>query len=270
MEEIVAVCLAASCLIVPLGLLVYIGSVYALGVGSVRIPGIARGVPREGKEWSSVSDFSRKAGEGVGAVVSAMGAAFGLFGFLLPWVQLNVSAGLGILDLGGLNGTLTGIAFVVQSFVVGVGLLSVNVQGAAALGAILLLMAVSVGLIPLALLAVMAISTGMLAGPLGLLKTNLRRLSGPLLIVSLVALCMSCSFFALIQGTVGGLEVGAGDSLFGSAFNLGISVAAGFWVTIGGLLLAMIGALWARTVAPRVEGWSSRLASLERDEGNGA
>lgn len=267
MEEIVTICIVASCILAPIGLAVYVGAVYSLGLGSVKIPGISRGPMREGKHWSSVSVFSRKTGEALGAVVSAAGAVFGLLGFLLPWVELNIGGGVGGLNLGALNGTLTGIAFVVQSFIVGIGLLSVDVEGATTIGFLLTLISVFVAVIPVALLVLVWIAARMVAGPLGLIKANLARLSRPLFLVSLLALGATCGFFALVQATVGGLQVGASEGLFGSALSMGIGVSQGFWVTTGGLVLAIVGAISARTLAPRLEDWSSRLATLEPEVG---
>lgn len=266
MEEVVPLCLVTICVLVPLAMATLGVVIYFMGVGSLKIPGIARGEHREGKDWLSLPEFSQKTAETFGAVVSAIGALFGLVGFLLPWVQLNIGGGAGALDLGGLTGTLTGIAFMVQSFIVGVGLFGVEVEGAALLGTILVASALFVALIPLTLVILTALGAGMVASPLGVLKVNVRRLSKPLLLLSVLGLCISCGFLAAIQGTVGGLEIGGAESIFGTSFTFGIKVDSGFWVTVGGLVLAVIGAINVRSISSRLGEMTSKLANLRDDE----
>jgi hypothetical protein len=48
---------------------------------------------------------------------------------------------------------------------------------------------------------------------------------------------LTCSFFAAIQATVGGVKVGGSEGIFGTEMSIGVEVANGFWITVGGLVL---------------------------------
>lgn len=263
MEKFVQLCLGSLCVLTPVVLLLVSGCVYWLGMGSIKLPGIGRQEIRPGKEWTTVPDLARKVTETVAAVISLMGTLFGLLGFLLPWVSVNVGAASGLLNLGGLNGTLSGIALAFQSFVAGIGLFSADFEGATSIGAILIVVSLLVSLIPLALLASAAVGVGLISIPLGLVKVEIQRLARGLLITSFISLCLACSFFAGIQATVGGVKVGGSEGLFGSEISMGVEVTNGFWITIGGLVLAVVGAIVANTFPGALSNWAKNLASLE-------
>lgn len=265
MENLVQLCLGAFCVITPIVLFVLAGGVYGLGMGTIKLPGIARQEIRSGKDWTTVPDLARKATETIAAVISLLGTLFGLLGFLLPWVSVNIGAASAYFDLGGLNGTLSGIALAFQSFVAGIGVMSADFEGATSVGLILIVVSLLVSLIPLALLASAAMGVGLISVPLGLVKIQIQRLARGLLIMSFVSLCLACSFFAGIQATVGGVKVGGSEGLFGSEMSIGVEVANGFWITIGGLVLALIGALVANTMASALSNWANNLASLEHE-----
>jgi hypothetical protein len=263
MENFVQLCLGSLCVLTPVVLLLLSGGVYGLGMGAIKLPGIGRQEIRPGKEWTTVPDLARKVSETVAAVISLMGTLFGLLGFLLPWVSVNVGAASDLLNLGGLNGTLSGIALAFQSLVAGVGLFSADFEGATSVGAILIVVSLLVSLIPLALLASAAMGVGLISVPLGLVKMEIQRLARGLLITSFISLCLACSFFAGIQATVGGVKVGGSEGLFGSEISMGVEVTNGFWITIGGLVLALVGAIVANTFAGTLSNWAKNLASLE-------
>jgi len=263
MERLALLCLVGMCLLTPLVFALLTGGMYALGVGAMKVPGIARREMRSDKEWTTVPILTRKATEIVAAVVSLAGALLGLVGFLLPWVSVNIGAVGAFFDFGGLNGTLTGIALPLQSFIVGFGLLSSDFQELTALAGVLIAVALLVTLIPLALLLSAAIGVGLISVPLGLFKANFQRLSRGLLVMSALSLCLLCAFFAGLQATVGGVQVGGSENIFGSSFSIGVRVANGFWITVGGLVLALIGAIAANTLAAALENWVQRLTKLE-------
>lgn len=263
MENFVQLCLGSLCVLTPVVLLLLSGGVYGLGMGAIKLPGIGRQEIRPGKEWTTVPDLARKVSETVAAVISLMGTLFGLLGFLLPWVSVNVGAASDLLNLGGLEGTLSGIALAFQSLVAGVGLFSADFEGATSVGAILIVVSLLVSLIPLALLASAAMGVGLISVPLGLVKMEIQRLARGLLITSFISLCLACSFFAGIQATVGGVKVGGSEGLFGSEISMGVEVTNGFWITIGGLVLALVGAIVANTFAGTLSNWAKNLASLE-------
>lgn len=263
MENFVQLCLGSLCVLTPVVLLLLSGGVYVLGIGAIKLPGIGRQEIRPGKEWTTVPDLARKVSETVAAVISLMGTLFGLLGFLLPWVSVNVGAASNLLNLGGLNGTLSGIVLAFQSFVAGIGLFSADFKGAASVGTILIVFSLLVSLIPLALLASAAMGIGLISVPLGLVKMEIQRLARGLLITSFISLCLACSFFAGIQATVGGVKVRGSEGLFGSEISIGLEVTNGFWITIGGLVLALVGAIIANTFAGALSNWAKNLASLE-------
>lgn len=267
MENLVQLCLGVFCVITPIVLFVLAGGVYGLGIGAIKLPGIARQEIHAGKDWTTVPDLARKATETIAAVISLLGTLFGLLGFLLPWVSVNIGAASAFFDLGGLNGTLSGIALAFQSFVAGIGVLSADFKGATSVGMILIVVSLLVSLIPLALLASAAMGVGLISVPLGLVKIQIQHLARGLLIMSFISLCLACSFFAGIQATVGGVKVGGSEGLFGSEMSIGVEVTNGFWITIGGLVLALIGALVATTMAGTLSNWANNLALLESEIG---
>lgn len=265
MERVFQFCLGTTCLLTPVLLLLLAGGVYALGTGAVKVPGIARREMHPGKDWITVPELSRKVTETLAVVISLVGALFGLIGFMLPWASVNIGAGGELLDLGSLSGTMTGIALAFQSLLVGIGLLSVEVEGAIALAFGLILVSLLLWLIPLAILVSAGIGVGLVSVPLGLLKAPFQRLARVLLIASVLSLCLTCCFFAGIQATVGGLKVGGAEELLGTSASIGVDVARGFWITVGGGILTLLGAIVANTLATGVENWAKHLATLERE-----
>ena len=85
--------------------------------------------------------------------------------------------------------------------------------------------------------------------------------------MSALSLCLTCTFFAGIQATVGGIKVGGSEGFFGSSMSIGVEVANGFWITVGGLVLALVGAIIANTLAGALAGWATSLSTLESDAG---
>ncbi|NOH04169.1 MAG: hypothetical protein HND47_20445 [Chloroflexi bacterium] len=266
MEGIVQLCLGVFCVLTPVLLFLLVGGIYGLGIGGIKLPGVARTEIRPGKEWTTVPDLTKKISQNLAAVLSLIGALFGLIGFLLPWVRVDIGAASDFLDIGGLNGTLSGIALAFQSMLAGLGLFSADIEGAAAIAFLLILVSLVVWLIPLALLVTAALGVGLISIPLGLVKMQTPKLSRPLLIMSILSLCLACGFFAGIQATVGGVKVGGSESVFGSSFSMGVQVANGFWITVGGLVLALVGAVISNTIAEALSKWAENLASLEREQ----
>jgi len=247
----------------PIILILLSGGVYTIAMGIVNIPGIGRREKLTGKEWTTVSDLARKASELLAAVISLVGTLFGLLGFFLPWVSVNIGAAITLVDLGGLSGTLSGIALAFQPIVIGVGLLSTEFEGATGVGMGLILISVLVSLIPFALLVLAAIGIGMISIPLGLINIPIKRLAPGMLIMSVLSLCLTCAFFGGIQATVGGIKVGGSEGIFGSSMSIGAEVAYGFWITVGGLVLALIGAIAANTLPGALSSWATNLSDLE-------
>lgn len=273
METAVQFCLAGTCILAPVLAAALAGCVYAMGIGAVRFPGIARQDIEPGEDWIAVPDLTRKASDGFAAAISLAGTFFGLIGFLLPWMEVNVGAGAELFNLGALNGTLSGIALAFQPFVAGIGLMSTDISGVRGVGLLLIIVSLIVWPIPIALAGSTLIGLGMISVPLGLLRMQIRRLARALLAVSAIAFCLTCLFFAGIQATVGGVRVGASEGLFGTSISIAVTPANGFWITVGGVLLTLIGAVFATAMAPALENWSKNLSLLRRttpiEENNG-
>ncbi len=265
MEGIIQLCLGGMCVLTPVLFIVLSGGAYTLGIGVVKVPGIGRQKMVAGKDWTTVPDLTRKATETLAAVVSLVGTLFGLVGFLLPWVSVNLGGSSQYFNLGGLEGTLSGVALAFQSLLAGIGLFSAKFEGASTLGFVLIAVSLLVSLIPLALLASAAIGAGLISVPLGLVKVKIQRLAGMLVTMSALSLCLTCAFFAGIQATVGGIKVGGSEGIFGTSVSMGVEVTNGFWITVGGLVLALIGAIVANTLAATLESWVKNLTSLDRD-----
>jgi hypothetical protein len=268
MEQLLATLLTLICLGVPFIMLVLVGAIYLLSMGTVTIPGIARQKIIPSQHWITVSEFTRKTSETIAAITSILGVIFGLVGFFLPWVQVSAgaTAELGALDLdlggvGGVSGSLTGIAVGLYALVGGVSVLSAGLDQAPMIGIVLILIAAFIGLILLVLVICAFIGLGIASAPLKMTKINTQRLSRILLIVSTLALCLVCVFFAALQATVGGIDLGGSSSVIG--FSVGVSVATGFWITVGGLILAMTGGSIAVAVAGPFSEWADKLGQLE-------
>ena len=267
MESIVQLCLGVICVLTPVLLVALSGGAYALGIGVIKVPGIGRREKVAGKDWTTVPDLTRKATETLAAVVSLVGTLFGLVGFLLPWVSVNLGGSSQLFNLGGLEGTLSGIALAFQSLLAGIGFFSAKFEGASTIGFVLIAISLLVSLIPLALLASAAIGVGLISVPLGLVNVKIQRLAGMLVTMSALSLCLTCAFFAGIQATVGGIKVGGSEGVFGTSVSMGVEVTNGFWITVGGLVLALIGAIVANTLAATLENWVKNLSSLDKDAG---
>lgn len=269
MESLFQFCLGITCLLTPALLILLAGGVYVLGMGLIKIPGVARRQMQPDKDWATVPQLSRKVTEILAAVISLVGALFGLVGFMLPWVNVNYGAGGALLDLGSLNGTVTGIALAFQSLIAGIGLFSAEFEGAVALAFVLILISLLTWLILLIILVSAAIGVGLVTIPLGFLKVRFQRLARGLLITSIVSLGLACCFFSGIQATVGGIKIGGQEAVFGTSMSMGVDITGGFWITAGGLLLALIGAIVANTLATRVERWATNLTTLAKGTGKG-
>ena len=63
---------------------------------------------------------------------------------------------------------------------------------------------------------------------------------------------------------MGGIKVGGSENVFGSSVSMGVDVTNGFWITVGGLVLALVGAIVANTMAGALSKWANNLASLDR------
>jgi hypothetical protein len=267
MENLVQLCLGVTCLLLPIVFALLASGVYMLGMGTIKLPGIGRGEIRSGKDWTTVPDIARKTSESFGAFICLMGTLFALIGFCLQWVSVNLGAGTEIFQLGGLNGSLSGIALAVQPIAIGIGLLTNDFNGSFGIAFILILISLSVMLIPFVLLISTTLGIELIAVPLGLLKIDTRRVAKGLIILSFLSLILAGSFFAGIKATVGGVKFGGSVNILGTSMSIGIEVANGYWITIGGLVLTIIGAIIVITLSGGLAHWAKHLSTLDIDSG---
>ena len=265
MEQLAVTLIGIACLLTPAGALALAGLTYLAGMGAVQFPGISRGDRDPSKEWTTVPELAHKGGDALGAFAGLAGVGLGLLGFLLPWVNTRFTLGTGSLHPGGLNGSLSGVALMFQSLLVAVDLIS---EAGIGVGALLLLFAAAIALVPLALIVSGLVALGMVSVPLGLTRNlQSRFLARALLITVVLALGLSCALFGAAEATTGGLAIGGRSDTLGRAYSLSISVDTGFWVTVGGLLLALVGALLASVLGSSLDKWARRLVSMELPEG---
>lgn len=256
MGEFTAIALTFACILAPVLLLLLVGLSYFLGTGALRLPGVSHGDEPTGKDWDTAVDTVRGTARTLGAVVGSVGGSLGLLGFLMPWVRLNLGGGGALSLVGSLNGSLSGIGLALQSFVGSIALFSSNRQGAVGIGIVLLLVSLLAWLVALALLVTAFVSWRVISVPLKLGKADLKRTSKLLLILGVIALCLSLVFLAAMQATVGGIQAGAGD------VNLGLQMGIGFWITLGGLVLALVGAWTSNVLSDILATWATNLSRL--------
>ncbi|MDX8400229.1 MAG: hypothetical protein R8K20_08265 [Gallionellaceae bacterium] len=99
MEKFISICLSSLCVLTPVAFLVLTGLFYFLGIGTLKIPGIARREIQPNKDWITVKDLTQKSGEAMAAVVSLVGTLFGFIGFMLQWVRIDIGAATSYFDL---------------------------------------------------------------------------------------------------------------------------------------------------------------------------
>jgi hypothetical protein len=257
MEQFSIVSLSLVCLGIPLAILFLITITYCLGIGALKLPGISRGEEPSGKDWSAVPEAVQKINESVAAVIGLLGGILGFFGFLLPWAKLEISIG-GLFSeiVGSLNGTMTGIALAFQLPAGAIMLVSSEKSGAIGIGILLLLVSIFIWILALALFCTTAMSIGVIAVPLGLSKGNLKRIARALMLLGTTSLCLSLTFLAGMQATVNGIQLGA------NGVGISVEVASGFWIALGGMFVAVVGAWIAYILADRLSTWVTNLSRL--------
>lgn len=257
MEQFSIFGLMLSCLALPLILLLLVGFAYALGIGGIKLPGVTRSVSASDKDWSTVSEAVRNTGKAIAAIIGLIGGLFGILGFLLPWANLDLS-GSGVLSVvvSGFKGSMTGIALALQSLVGSFLLIASKEEGMIVIGILLLILSLFIWLVAITVLATTILSLRIILVPLGLSKRDNSPLARLLIVVGTTSLCLSLVFLAFMQATVGGIQMGA------QGIGLSFEVGSGFWITLGGLLLSVVGAWMAYILTEKLAEWTAKLTHL--------
>ncbi len=261
------ICLSLSCLAVPI-LLGFLGlTAYTLGVGAVRVPGVSRYEHREGQAWIAVPTFARRAGELLGVFLSGLGTLFGLLGYLLPWVALNLRVSEELMKelaelvpqlegLGEVTGTWSGAAIALQSLIVGLKLLGAQFSGATSIATVLILLSLMLWLLLLLLILSLITSLVTVVRPLWKIRLSVQAASRSLLLLLGAAFSLGCVFLIALQASVGGIGVKM------AGVSVSLTPAGGFWITMGGLVLALTGVFVAGVLAGTLEEWAQTLTTL--------
>jgi hypothetical protein len=238
---------------------------YSLSTGGLKIRGIARGKTNEKKHWSNVTQITGGVGQVIASTKILLGALLALTGFLLPWLEINLSGGMELFDLfdpvsGGFSGSTSGLSLMLLLFVAGYNVIGESIGA----GVLLLALGLILGIVLLGVIFSVLVGIGKISVHLGFTEGNNQRFSKPLVMVTIFGLLFSCIFLGFIQGTLGGIQFG-GDLPFGG-FEGGIQVSNGYWYTVIGFFLALVGAVASNKIAPRYSQWIEKLSSLNLDE----
>ena len=266
MQQFGNLLLSLACVLLPFIVILFIVVSYSLGTGGLKIRGIARGKTDEKKHWSNATQVSGGVGQVLASTAVLLGSLLALTGFLLPWLEINLSGMMELSDLlgdvmgGEFSGSTSGLSLMLLLFVAGYNIIGDSIgTGLVLLALGLLLLAVLAGLI-----LTLLVGAGKVSIHLGYTGGDQKRFSKPSLLLTLFGLVFSCIFIGVIQGTLGGIQLGGSSPLGG--FEGGIQIANGYWLTIIGFTLALVGAVTSNKLAPRFSEWIEKLSSLALDD----
>jgi len=270
MEGVTGVCLGLTCFSVPILLVIWWVILYALGLGGLRLPGVSR-QEVEGKAWAGVSQVARGVTEVGGILLSLGGALFGFLGYLLPWlnVRLGISGALledlanlipQVKEIGQVTGSWSGAAVALQSLIFGVVLARGDSQGAFFGGLALVLFSLALWLLLVVLLLLILLGVARLVA-IGKARLPGRTLGGWQVALLILAFFLTSAFLIVVQASAGGVDLSV------AGLKASITVAGGFWITAGGLVLALVGAFISGILAVGLERWTEILSGLRGEEG---
>ena len=242
MEKFSNILLAMLCIVLPFISLVFVLFAYNLGVGGISVRGVARGEADAKKHWTTVSELTEKLGQCLATTTTFLGSVLAFLGFLLPWQEST--SGIALL-----------LSFITDAF----EQFDSGFEGATLNGMVFMLLALLMLVILAGLILANLVSLGMVSIHLGYTKGENKRFSRPALIIALVGFVFSCGFLGIIQG-VHGLSQADVDIPF--QVFLDAEMASGFWFTVWGFFLALIGALFANKLAGRFAEWVESLTTL--------
>jgi hypothetical protein len=110
MQQFGNLLISLVCVVLPFIVILFVVISYSLGTGGVKIRGIARGKTDEKKHWSNITQVTGGAGQVLASTGILLGSLLALTGFLLPWLEINLSGMADLSDLFGdvLSGGLSG------------------------------------------------------------------------------------------------------------------------------------------------------------------
>jgi hypothetical protein len=243
-----------QCVIIPVVAIIFMFLFYFMAVGSLNIGGIARQKLEKTKHWITVTDLTRKFMQFFASVTLLIGALVAFAGYVGPWVSAYISADFGLLDLGSVHGSVSGLALMVASFAGAVG--AFKAEGALFAGLVLLLIGLLLLLFTVILLVLLVVAVLRLISHLGYTKDGTVFLK-PAMVVNMAAFVIGFIFLLLLL-LVGGAKVEM-------EMVPQIELASGFWFTIGGLFIALVGNIWASKLTEMFAGWIETLTGLKMD-----
>jgi len=265
MQQFSNLLLTLLCVVLPFIVIVFVVVSYSLSTGGIKIRGIARGKTNEKKHWSNVTQITGGVGQVLASTKILLGALLAFTGFLLPWLEINLSGGMEFYDLfdavsGGFSGSTNGLSLMLMLFVIGYNVIGESLGA----GILLLAMGLILGLVLIGVIFTIFVGIGKISIHLGFTDGDNQRFSKPSLMLTILGLFFSCIFLGIIQGTLGGIQLG-GELPFGG-FEGGAHLANGYWLTVVGFFLALVGAVTSSKIAPRYSQWIEKLSSLTLDD----
>jgi hypothetical protein len=242
------------CLFTPISFIMLSIVFYFLGIGTIKIPGIARGEKASEKEWTTVNALIYTIFDIFSGCIALIGSLFGLIGFFSPWVSIFVYGGYDYYDFNNFNGPVNGSAFLLKSIVAGIDLLN----GSPDVGIPILLGALFVFLIPLGFILLFAFSFGIISVPLGFLKGNTEKLKRNLATYAIFTFCIVSIFFIGILSLSNGLNFEVASGIY----NVEAQFEHGFGISGRGLLLVIVGVISNKMFMPSFDRWVDRLTAL--------
>ncbi|MGD8455055.1 MAG: hypothetical protein PVF83_01630 [Anaerolineales bacterium] len=266
MQQFGNLLLSLACILLPFIVIIFVIVSYSLGTGGLKIRGIARGKTDTKKHWSNATSVSESVGQVLASVTVLLGTLLALTGFLLPWLEINLSGGMEIFDLlgdvvsGEFSGSTSGLTLMLMLFVAGYNIIGDSIGT----GLILLVLGLILLIVLVGLILSLLVGIGKISIHLGFTEGNQQRFSRPSLLLTLFGLVFSCIFIGVVQGTLGGIQLGGSSPMGG--FEGGVQVVSGYWFTVIGFFLALVGAVTSNKLAPRFSSWIEKISSLTLDD----
>jgi len=252
--------LQGICLFTPITFIILSIMFYILGMGTVKIPGVAIGERASEKEWITVNVLISRIFDFFSGGITFLGSLFGIIGFFSPWISIFIYGGNNFNDFNNFNGTVNGSAFLLKSIVTGLDLLN----DSPVVGVLVLLGALFVFLIPLGFFLLLTFSFGIISVPLGFLKGNTDKLKSNLTTFTVITFII---IFILFIGILS-LSNGLNFEIPSGVYNIQATFEPGFWISGRGLLLLIVGVISNKMYMPVFKRWVNKLSVISNPASN--